>query len=177
MTQEGLELRLSILKVTRGCAVLTNSSPLAQKAKESLKSSSVKVKLNKRFFLILNGRPLFCPFEPIKPGYLVASSTASWKFFISPCDLCVYRSIPALKFLLKAVSNFSNLRLKKYVQHNPLFNRAVRENLDGQMWECHCFTWTIGHMTSFKDSWEWDWLKGSFNSLSRLSVKMQIALT
>ena len=48
------------------------------------------------------------------PIYLVASSTASWKFFISPCDLCVYRSIPALKFLLKAVSNFSYLRLKKY---------------------------------------------------------------
>lgn len=46
--------------------------------------------------------------------YLVESSTASWKFFISPCDLCVYRSIPALKFLLKAVSNFSYLRLKKY---------------------------------------------------------------
>lgn len=36
----------------RGRAVLTNSSPLAQKAKESLKSSSVKVKLNKWILLI-----------------------------------------------------------------------------------------------------------------------------
>ena len=59
MTQEGLELRLSILKVTRGCAVLTNSSPLAQKAKESLKSSSVKVKLNKRFFVFNFKRSAF----------------------------------------------------------------------------------------------------------------------
>jgi len=74
----------------RGRAVLTNSSPLAQKAKESLKSSSVKVKL-------------------------VASSTASWKFFISPCDLCVYRSIPALKFLLNAVSNFSYVWLRHLI--------------------------------------------------------------
>ena len=137
MTQEGLELRLSILKVTRGCAVLTNSSPLAQKAKESLKSSSVKVKLNNRFFYFKRSA-FFCPFEPIKPGYLVASSTASWKFFISPCDLCVYRSIPALKFLLKAVSNFSNLRLKN------MFNiiRSLTER-SVKTWTVRCESVTV----------------------------------
>ena len=107
----------------RGRAVLTNSSPLAQKAKESLKSSSVKVKLNKPIFLFTFGpKASVCePMVSVVPIYLVASSTASWKFFISPCDLCVYRSIPALKFLLNAVSNFSYVWLKHLIsrQNGP----------------------------------------------------------
>ena len=50
----------------RGRVVLTNSSPLAQKAKESLKSSSVKVKLNKSILLIfgLSTYGLGCPNLP-----------------------------------------------------------------------------------------------------------------